>query len=696
MQNKPDTTPLIWLAICATLVALGSILFQGFSFPVVNNAFHVPLVLNYAGTPEGPHDAFHQSLTRFVSGFWVAVSWIVNDRTIATVFLILQFAIRTFALFIFLLMLRAAGATRWQAAGLALLLAIAPAVLLTSPVGGNDAFSHYLTHSGAMVPLALLSWYLAWNRRWALAGVVLGIGFNVNAFLAIWNAVAVFICLCVREYPTATRMLRNAALYGGTFSICAAPNLVWILQVVREPAPTIDFREFLRAYWPMHTFVDAALFRTLPFGIFLLTGYAYLVEARKHLAPRVASGTLPTYVALCAILAGAAILPYATGSQLLLNTYPLRIDTYAILFLAVIAAVTLSARLSAGDPRSLDDLIVLLGILLGDIVVTALAFHRRQSVEATGKGSRLAALRSISGIVVLIAAAAVFAMGAPPALYEHSKINGAIFAAIAILATAWAWRRDRDYITLLMLVTTCMVANLVPISTVPPRWVFAPLALTTAITVLQLPGRRLAAVAAILAVAFWLHHHGDTMRLAGLGILCVISVTSCLCIQSMQGRLAPWIRVDRPHGVLALMACVVLAVAAWRGTLDDLTPRQIDLLRAQSWARAHTAPDTVFLVEKSINMFATLSRRSVWVDWQSGAATMWSPGFYNQWRERFGELKRCSNAACLLEIGRTHGIGWVVMPTDWIAAATLGMTTCVAYRNASYSILTTTQTGCTS
>src|SRR5258708_14781725 len=50
--------------------ALANLLLQGFEFPRYNNIFHVAIVLDYAGSAEGPHDLFHQTLGAFVSVLW--------------------------------------------------------------------------------------------------------------------------------------------------------------------------------------------------------------------------------------------------------------------------------------------------------------------------------------------------------------------------------------------------------------------------------------------------------------------------------------------------------------------------------------------------------------------------------------------------------------------------------------------------
>ena len=51
------------------LVSVSSVAFQGFNFGVNNNIFHIPIVLNYAGSIEGPHDLFNYSLKNFSSSF---------------------------------------------------------------------------------------------------------------------------------------------------------------------------------------------------------------------------------------------------------------------------------------------------------------------------------------------------------------------------------------------------------------------------------------------------------------------------------------------------------------------------------------------------------------------------------------------------------------------------------------------------
>ena len=81
-----------WAVPVLLLIATAlSISLMGFEFPNGNNAIHVPIVLDYAGSDEGPHDAFHQSLKDYYSGFWILLSLFVNEDNIYQTFLVFHF-----------------------------------------------------------------------------------------------------------------------------------------------------------------------------------------------------------------------------------------------------------------------------------------------------------------------------------------------------------------------------------------------------------------------------------------------------------------------------------------------------------------------------------------------------------------------------------------------------------------------------
>ncbi len=673
------------------LIAAISIAFQGFSFPYNNNAFHVPFVLDYAGSTEGPHDAFHQSLSRFASGFWVVVSWIANEQNIENIFLVFHFVIRSSFVLMFLLILRHFGAARLHACAITLLIASAPTILRASPVSGNDMLSNYLTHSEAVVPVVLASWLLAWRGQWRWASATLGVAFNINAFLAIWNACALFAGPIFRRARQPSNLIVEALTLVLIFLLCALPNLVWILNVLKEPSPHIDFREFLRNYWPGHTFVDVSTHRAIPFGAFIALGYVYLKRAQLHFEASVAEAILQTYTAIIAILIVATAMPYVTGSRTALNTYPLRIDTYAILLLVTTAAIAFTKRVAAGDKGAGDELALLLGVLLGDLLIMSLALCLRGRTEVR-KSPGIYGFFTPEFTCLLLVAASLFVTEVPPGFFEFIKPADFAFASVAIVALMVAWRYKANAGTLIATATVCLIADLILLKSLPPRWVFVALILSVVLVSTQLKGARITGAIALAVIGYWLWRHAQAleMHIAAAFLLVALTTVACRLFSSEQEKSLPKLAIL----ATGMMMCAFVGTAWTRGTLDDFTPAQRDLLRAQRWSRSNTTAGTMFVVDRRASQFGTLSRRPVWVDWKMGAAVMWMPSYYDEWRTRYLELKRCSDLSCLIDIARRNDIRWVVVQSQSLALMNVHADVCIAYRNATYAIVTFERSKC--
>ncbi|WP_250534564.1 hypothetical protein [Caballeronia sp. AZ10_KS36] len=104
-------------------------------------------------------------------------------------------------------------------------------------------------------------------------------------------------------------------------------------------------------------------------------------------------------------------------------------------------------------------------------------------------------------------------------------------------------------------------------------------------------------------------------------------------------------------------------------------------LAVAGWAKAHTPPDTVFLLpvmrlhERSplpaapsrmtdllvgSEVFPTMSHRQVWIMGKYGAAALWQPSYYPIWHERMLGSIRAASLAERMAYARSHAIGMVV------------------------------------
>ena len=176
------------LLLAGTLL---SVLAQGFALPSGINAYHWPILFGWAGSTEGPHDAFVLSLEHFVTWVWPALALLVTEENwpwlLTLVHLLTRLA--TVAL-LFALLDQLVPGRRRRAALLAAALVAGVASWIGSPLGHGEVLLDNLSHSSLNPPLALAVGLAALRRRWSAAALLLGLMVNVNAFVAAWLALA--------------------------------------------------------------------------------------------------------------------------------------------------------------------------------------------------------------------------------------------------------------------------------------------------------------------------------------------------------------------------------------------------------------------------------------------------------------------------------------------------------------------------
>jgi len=103
--------------------------------------------------------------------------------------------------------------------------------------------------------------------------------------------------------------------------------------------------------------------------------------------------------------------------------------------------------------------------------------------------------------------------------------------------------------------------------------------------------------------------------------------------------------------------------------------------RAGLWAKQHTAPDAVFLIPTwyfrgevgrtesgsaqdaavlNAGTFQYSSQRRVWVDFRNGAAVMWFPSYYDEWRRKVIEVNRLTSPEREAAYARKNGITYII------------------------------------
>lgn len=586
------------------ILAWTSVLLPGFAFPWANNVFHLPIALDYAGSVEGPHDAFTRSLDNFVSGFWLVFRLFTTEGNAFTVFFIAHLIARLGFVAGVYGVGRSLGADRLAAVALAGLAGIAPIFKGVSIVGHTETLATYLSHTGFAVAMLPLCWWLLLRGRWIAGACAIGLLFNVNAFLSIWSAVAALAAFWAARRSIADPWPR-LLLCGLGYGLFALPTALWTLSTVAQPSPPIDFRAYLLYRSPIHTFVHVQWAALARYMAFLAAASVAVWTATRELG-RHGRVLWALFAAYGVVFLAGIPLPYLTGSRLLLNLYPLRID--AVINVAI-AAITLGwAGRRLADERDGLPLAIALTLLTGTVIAPLWLLHVH--ARRTNRGT--------VPLVVMACAAIMFAgLRLSPDMGDDFLPLLVIFAGAGLCAAAASGA---------LAVVPAALALTISIGCVPgPLSLWAAVAVALLGLLLALPGVALVPRAAAL-----------------------ISAPATLL-----------------GGVLAI-GLALSAYAAWRGSVErpdaDLGPSR----EAQVWFRRHTAPDTEFL-PIGIEGFGLLSRRPAWVDVQAGSAVMWKPAYLAEWWPRMHAVDACRTDSCYVDLARRNRIRWIVAPASRFA-----------------------------
>jgi hypothetical protein len=234
-----------------------AILLQGVAVPNNANSYHWPIVLDWLGSAEGPHDRFTQSLDNYLSHFYTLLRWIADEATIVPLFYLLHL-LTMLAVVAALRSLYAqlASAGAWRAT---LAAAGTPVVLhgyVVSPLGHGELLLDSLSHSSVIVALVLWGWALALRGRHLAAALVMGLGFNVKNFTAAWGGLSLAGPVLLAQ--PSWRGLGKLALMFLLFALAATPTLVSLAERwdgLGPGAADFDSRDFLRAFYPGHVMV---------------------------------------------------------------------------------------------------------------------------------------------------------------------------------------------------------------------------------------------------------------------------------------------------------------------------------------------------------------------------------------------------------------------------------------------------------
>ena len=658
MTTGTDWQPSRWVAIGSlTLLAVAASWALSSGFPSGNNLYHVPLVLDYAGSVEGPHDLFHRSLAHFISFFWSAVALVATEANIRPLFLGLLLTATVATVLAAYQVAVMAGSRRDIAVVGCGVLAFGFGSRGIFELGGGELLAQSLTHSQIATALCLAAVALAVRRRWIVASLVCGVAADINLFLGFWTMLNVAAARALLDFEERRALdYRSYAAMGIGCLALTAPTLVWALSASRVPAGlTFSYPDFLEAYHPYHFFVHHEIWLfAAQIGLLLTVWVATAAIARTdglRVLGALALGAAAT------LSVGAAV-AYLTDSPLYLNLHPLRYAAVAY-WIAALGTIALWSATVAGNPqRQALGGLAALGFLLPTPAVSVVALILMTDPQ------RLSRPKSIVLYVALLSALLVapFSDGRFdfPLWLRIGPVP--VMALVCVGAAAFISepraRSLRERLLLLALV------GLVAGSTLAGQPAIAvPLALV------------------IAALTFELHRgtHGPlALALATGGAACLAAIAmldpdvrgkllSSLALLSIltAALLAPRGRVQLRTPLLIGLCVVVVAalglVRAPRSGFDfprwDKDEAWFD---AQAWARANTPPDTVFYAPDRFG-FAALSRRPVWWDANQGAAVMWEPGYYPEWETRRNLARAARGLADLVRLARDEQFRYLVL-----------------------------------
>ncbi|MFV0623563.1 hypothetical protein ACBY01_06080 [Sphingomonas sp. ac-8] len=651
----------LFAALCSTWLS-------GINFPEQNNRWQIPVVLDFAGSAEGPHDAYARSFASFISPFWIAVRSVTDEANIQAVFVAIQLAGNALLAAAIFALIRQAGGRLWPSAFVTGFLCFCYGLWGATPLGYSELFVGYATHSQIAITLCLFALALIAARRPLLAGALLGVAANINLFLAVWGALTAGIALVALQRRIVTREQIGLSLL---FLAIAAPVTLWGLSAnAGGNIPTSFFHDFIAGH--VYGF-DYPRALAQSFALLLCAALAAHVALPGAAGQRFAL----LLMASIAVLAVAAALPYLTDAALLLLLHPLRFTSIPVVLAAACAgALFVQAFGERPDappsPMRFAAALALAGFALKLPVVSCFGFAL--AVPAGRRRVRAAAL--------LLSAACTLALFLPsPTEAMSGKAALALLMLCATLTAVAALRPENAPLPLRL--SAGALGSVATVPLLPASGAAILLAAAAAIGCAALPRRRtlasaLAGVSILLSLSTV---RNDLVALATLaaGVL-LLAIAPMLLPAEML----------RPLARAGLIALVPLLMAAGfaKGARDGFAPspsaEQRNFTAAQRWARLHTPRDAPFLAVSVPDGFTLFSRRPVWWEQSQGAAVLWQPDFLPLWSERRAALAAATPPHAIVALTRREGVAYLVVKAAH--APKFGGAVPV-YTNAHYAIL---------
>lgn len=633
-----------WALAASTALATLSIWLQGFRFGVSNNVFHIPFLLNWHEQEAFANDAFYQTLPRFTSGLLWLMRYGAAEDTLVSMFLGLHWAARVGTFIALMLILRhfLSGGVKQALALVAV--TSSPLMLTLSPIGKHDMLGDYFTHTEVTWPFAIISLYWATLKRWTHAAAFAGLSFFINAFVGLWLAFAIACAMTRFRRDTSASELVKAAL---CFLFLSLPVIAWItfaIGTAEAPAQEFSFKQFVREYYPSHFLIEAAsptaLLNVLAIG-------ALATVAANGLK---SDGWRVVIAALLGLLALGIVLPYAVDHRLVFNLHLLRVDGIIVMIampLVIAIALRMTSESNGASERWLG-VNMLVGSLSGQLIGALLAWLVVRCLQRTWLWIPVAAALAVS-----------VQLGASEHL-NWSEDEPSLWAMLAFFLASLPFvqppSRQRS-----VLLTGLSIGACITLIVAGRIWGGVGLLAT------------LLSTAGVIFLA-WSHywvtcaHSGVLVSrvrpVRGLGALWLLAI----CIAVLTGR-----NIDR-----------------WRDTAR-MGPADRDWMAVVQWFRDGDSSGPVLVPLAPIDVridhnFQLHARRPVWVDWKQGAAVLWSPAFYSDWRSRYQAVTALRGPTEFADYALRHRIPLFVVERTGSAPAACPSGSQHRYTNARFAV----------
>jgi len=656
--------------ICATLLS-------GIEFPAHINVWHLPIVLDFAGSPEGPHDAYNRSFSSYVSAFWLPFRLIADEGNVEAVFIGLQLLENALLLVTLFLFFRFTSGRTAPSALVSAGFCFCYGLWGRTILGYSEQLATYASHSQFAIILCLLGLLALINDKPLWSAVSFGLAADSNLFMGAWGVLAAELYLLTVEKRIFSR---SQIILSVVFGLLTAPVAIWALSkgTSSSSIPLQFFRSFLAGHVYALDYPQAAL---LIFSLGLAAGFAALSAAPNM--PKLRYLGIAMLCCTASLSAGAAM-PYMTDKTLLLLLHPLRFSSVIVFLAIACAGALLVLRLSSREATELlPPFIAAVGFSLRIPLVTIFGFSLVLSA-ASPKYQRLGLALSLVAMLSLL-----FTSYVVDASLKHAV---AYFLMCALVATA-TWRCDLSKSRLdcqLWLLSTGLLGSIAVVS--PSQLTMCVAAMTVPSVVFSLTkvpstwkqtSLLLNAVAVLLLLFSVRGEPGRALLIAG-GL--VLISTASYWPRPSSDRFSAFI-FDA-----ALVAPILLLMAA--GMVREAiahfgvarSPELKDFRAAEFWARANTPIDTMFFTMTPRGVeFSMFSRRPVWWGHDQGAAVLWMPSYYKTWTCRTNAITVAERTGQMDALLNHANVDYVIVerPSDW----PLPRSFVPVFQNSHYSVL---------